>query len=558
LRVESVAWISERKDVLSGFFFLLTLYAYVRFTEERILWSARTCPRFESGDMSPHSKAIRFCILALALFALGLMSKPMLVTTPVLLLLLDFWPLQRVSSPQSVVSSLKSGAPRPDPQQLRTTDHGPRTKQFSLQHSAFRIVLEKLPFFALAALFSLITFFVQRGSGAVAPLANISLHDRIDNAIVSYLRYLAKLLWPTRLAIIYPHPAAHYFPVDQWPEWQTPLIALLLLAITALMLLWARRRPYLAFGWFWYLISMLPVIGLIQVGEQAMADRYTYIPLIGPVIALVWLACELTSSRITHHASRLALGTTAVAILALCAFLTRQQVGHWHNTLTLFEHAVAVTGGNPSCQFSTGLGLEQEGFTNQAIVHYRVAMAIEPRDPQSHYNLARLLREQGFLDAAIKEYERARTLNPADVLIELNLARTLSQAGQTGESAGHFEAALRLDPNSIEALNNLAWLLATSPEAQCRDGQRAAQFAQRACELTHFKQPILVGTLAAAYAEAGRFAAAIDAAQKACALADASGDAALAEKNRQLLELYRKDQPFHETTQTNPAPVLLK
>jgi tetratricopeptide (TPR) repeat protein len=611
LRVESVAWISERKDVLSGFFFLLTLYAYVRYAEARgggVLewWSigkgkseiqpsitpklqspAAPAPQHSSTPALHCAAGARFYALALGFFALGLMSKPMLVTTPVLLLLLDFWPLGRfaVANPKSEPDRTAGS------RDLRTTDHGltaeglakagPRTQPFSIQHSAFSICLEKAPFFGLAALFSLLTIFVQHGSGAVTPLTLITLGDRLDNAIVSYLRYLAKLLWPTRLAVIYPHPAAHYFPMDRWPEWQTPLIALLLLALTALVVWWARRRPYLAFGWFWYLISMLPVIGLIQVGEQAMADRYTYIPLIGPVIALAWLVCDATSSRFTHwprrstaeagHAlaapkrseggslsphpgSRAAMGTAALAVLAICAILSRRQVGYWRSTTALFEHAVAVTGGNPSAQFSVGVGLEKEGLTNQAIVRYRVAMAIAPRDQQTHFNLAHLLREEGFLSQAIEQYQAVLALNPTDLAGELNLAQTLDRAGQTQQAAAHFQAALRLDPNSVEALNNLAWLLATSGAGEIRDGNRAVQLAERACELTHFKATVVVGTLAAAYAEAGRFTEAVETARKACALAEALGQMGLAQKNRELLELYRQGRAYRESTAPNRRP----
>ena len=625
LRVESVAWISERKDVLSGFFFMLTLLAYAGYVSRVEGRGSRNpdtadrqtaiLPRLVAdrqvgegrgegnlADPGPTKTATLLYALTLLLFALGLMSKSMLVTLPFVLLLLDFWPFERfkVSASQrfNVLTFQRFNDPKSQPSNpspirllrrrakitvismvqgfwpLTRRERGayPSGSVTSEQRSQrpkqparlvtvifARRLWEKTPFLLLAAAFCVVALVTQASDAAVASIRAISVGVRVENAILSYLRYLAKMAWPTDLAAIYPHPVTHPAVTEQWPEWQIPLIALLLVAVSTLCIRLARRRPYLAVGWFWYLGTMLPVIGLVQVGEQAMADRYTYIPLIGPTVALVWLAADLLGRLAPFRAAWRPPGTQGrkpacvlVALLAAmpvvaCALLSHRQAQYWHDTATLFAHTVAVTPDNASAEFSWGVGLEKQGLLSQAMVHYRAAQAIDPRDTQVHYNMGQVLRKQGYLPEAAVQYQTSLRLNPADLPSCLNLAGVLQRMNRFPEAVAQFEEALRLDPDSIEALNNLAWLLATSPQPQLRNGTRALQLAQRACDLSHFEQPVMIGTLAAAYAETGRFADAVAAAEKASALATRLGNAALATRNQQLLELYRNHHPYHES-----------
>ena len=538
LRVESVAWIAERKDLLSGLFFFLTLWLYTRYVQ---LGKRPQEPVSRTGLLRRRSGFYYF--LAVVSFAFGLMSKPMLVTLPFVLLLLDYWPFQR----------------------LRTLPA--------------RVLLEKLPFLLLSIVDCWITLAVQRSAGAMQVIVRVTWLERISNALTSYLRYLGKFFWPADLSIVYPHPAKHYYLRDQWPGWEIAAAALLLVLLSVFCLSQARRRPYLAVGWFWYLGMLVPVIGLVQVGEQAMADRYTYLPLIGPVMALAWWLTELP--RLTRASSwrkvvpvpssnplpnrrpddpptdpgnstPVALGRPVwnwgifCATALLLAALTRHQLAFWNNTVTLFGHAIDVTADNPSAQFALGAGLERQGQVRQAIVHYRMAVAIDSHYAKAYYNLGQIFRKTGQWQAAADAYLAAARANPADQATQLNLASVLPQVGRPREAVAHFDQALRTDPNSIEALNNLAWLLATCSDSTVRDGTRAVQLAERGCNLTGYKMPVLLGTLAAAYAEAGRFGDAVTTAQNACALAAQAGDTTVASKNQELLQLYRANKPFRD------------
>jgi tetratricopeptide (TPR) repeat protein len=407
----------------------------------------------------------------------------------------------------------------------------------------------------LAAVFSFLTLFVQSRAGANVLNPGFSLVDRVSNALVSYVRYLGKMFWPTDLAAIYPHPASRYYLSDQWPGWEICAAGLLLLAISALCLCQVRRRPYLAVGWFWYLGMMVPVIGLIQAGEQAMADRYTYLPMIGPVLSLVWLLAEGIGEKengvslrrlLPSRAGKIALAGLAILAVVACSLLTRHQLHYWRNSVALFEHTVEVTADNPGAQFGLGVGLEKEGQLRQAMVHYRVAIGILPSYTEAHFNIGHLFREQGVWRRAADEFATALRYKPRALKFRLNLAGVLLEAGQTREAVQRFEEALQIDPDSTEALNNLAWMLAANSDPAIRNGARAVEYSERACRLTQFKQITMVGTLAAAYAEAGRFAEAVATAQNACTLAAEAGDRTLLARNQQLLELYRAGQPYHE------------
>ncbi|HOX56929.1 MAG TPA: tetratricopeptide repeat protein [Candidatus Paceibacterota bacterium] len=745
--VESVAWVAERKDLLSTFFFLLTLGAYYAYAQR-------------SAVGGPKSRV--WYGTALLLFVLGLMSKPMLVTLPFVLLLLDYWPLNRCAP----------------------AEKDPMHKPF------LRLLPEKLPFFALAAASCVVTLIAQKRGGAVVPMEVISLDARGWNAVVSYLRYVGKLFWPHDLAVIYPY-------VYGWPGWLIGLAVVFLLGASWLAILLRRSAPYLPVGWFWFLGALVPVIGLVQVGEQAMADRYTYIPSIGLFMVVCWAVPQLPGS---WPLRRPALVMCAMMALAACATATRLQLQHWRTGVALFEHALAVTQRNPIAHATLGLALMDEGKLedavaqyeaalqispnyslahnnmgvalarlgrfDQAIVHYRTALQFNPRDPEAHFNLAtafnpsyvdtytqeeysgdhrtdaqqarehyqtalalnpgltkayvnwgnlelavgnpqsairhyqdallidpltplahlnlgNALAKTGATNEAISAYTRAVEIEPGDALTRLRLANLLasqaefekaiphyqqairldpghfaassnlgsalaklgryqeaaacfaeairiqpgyadahvnmakllaeqgdldgalkgcfealrlrpnnpelhrqaalwlSQQGKLQEAAGqfaavakltpaapgahydlgvalvklgkseqavkHFKEALRLKPSWVQAINNLAWILATHEKEQVRNGPEAVSLATRACVLSSYNDARVMGTLAAAYAEAGRFPEAVAAAEQTCELALAAGDQGLAEKTRARLKLYQAGRSCRET-----------
>jgi Flp pilus assembly protein TadD len=425
----------------------------------------------------------------------------MAVTLPFVMLLLDFWPLQRFS---------------------RLTIR--------------RLIVEKIPFFALSAVFCAVTYEIQKNFAAMVSLDRLGWGDRIGNAVLSYAGYLGKFFWPEKLAVIYPY-STNLDATEIWPA------ALLLVAVSILCVLQISRRPFLATGWFWFLGTSLPVIGLVQVGEASMADRYTYIPLIGPAIGLVWLFSEKWKRE---KFQKTFLGILAAAILVALAISTRRQIQFWQNSAGLFARAIAVTGNNSGAESGLGISLEHESRTNEAMIHYRIAIAENPADRQPGYNLGNLLVEQGKWTEAEQLYSEILDNDPDDFTAHMVLAAILPHLNRPEEAVAHLEAALQTDPDSADAMNNLAWALATNEKKEIRNGTRAVQLAQRACELTHYQKTIYIGTLAAACAEAGKFDDAVAAAQKACDLAAKDGETDLLQRNRELLQLYRKHKPFHE------------
>jgi tetratricopeptide (TPR) repeat protein len=493
LRVESVAWIAERKDVLCAFFWMLTLLAYVK----QVTSDEWRVTRKESARASILSLVTRHS--SLFFFALALLSKPMAVTLPFVLLLLDVWPLERIQNSKFKIQNLKP------------------------------LLVEKIPFFALMILFCAATYWIQHDYAAMTPWEKLGLAPRVANAISSYVAYPAQFFWPVNLAEIYPYP-------KNFDPAATVLKAALLLAISAGCLAQIPRRPWLAVGWFWYLVTALPVIGLVQVGEQARADRYTYLPLIGPAVALVWTAAEIFSRA---RGGKIFLTAAAVLILSTLAVLSERQLQFWRNTITLFSHNLEITPDNGSAEFTLGLGFEHAGDTNRAIVCYRAAQKMEPRDFQNRRSLAELLVKQGQFSAAEEEYNSLIADEPTEYLDHLGLSGLLAAQGRADEEIFQLNETVRLNPDCAEALNNLAWLLATSPRADWRDAPRAVTLAQRACELTQFRKTIFIGTLAAAYAEAKKFDDAIATAQRACDLAAKNGEMNLLQRNQELLELYR-------------------
>ncbi len=388
LHVESVAWLAERKDVLSTLFWLLTTLAWLRFLERR------TVARYAGVTI---------------LYACGLMSKPMLVTLPFTLLLLDVWPLAR----------------------------GVRWK-------------EKMPLFVLAAASCAVTFVAQRHGGAVQSLVSFPLSDRVANAIHAYADYLWKTVRPAGLAAFYPYPE------QRLPMTLVAPAACALAAITALALRSSKRAPYLLVGWLWYAGTLVPVIGLVQIGSQSMADRYTYVPLIGIFFAAAWGAADLVV-RWPRLKPVVAAASVAIGVALLLA--ARAQVAYWKDAVTLFGHAISVTRDNWLAHGNLGGALLSVGRLDEAIAEERAALAIRPDYAQAHCNLGLALVHSGRPNEALPEFERAVALNPNFAKAHNNLAGVLAGQGRIDESIGHLEAALRSDPDDADAHENLASLL---------------------------------------------------------------------------------------------------
>jgi Tfp pilus assembly protein PilF len=425
LRVESVAWVSERKDVLSTLFWMLTVWAYIRYADEFKVQSSR----FKV-----------YYALALLFFVFGLMSKPMLVTLPLVLLLLDYWPLGRWQ--QAYDESLSLSSPRVAGRGWPQAGRGVRIKEQNI-----RLVAEKIPFFVLAAVSSVVTFLVQRHGGAVSSLAGVPLSARVGNAFVSYVRYLAKMFWPARLSPLYPHPG-------YWPWWKIAGSVLLLVAITAYVLRRARCQPYLVVGWFWFVIMLAPAIGLVQVGIQSMADRYSYVASVGLLIMLVWGSYEWLETR------RVFLGPAAALALGACAILTIRQVAYWRTSETLFLHAIEVTDNNYLAYNNLGFDLSNRGEHERAMVYFRKSLEINSNYDEAHNNLGYALAALGRYKEATNEYIKALSLNPHLTEAHNNLGIALGDLGLSDAGMHEYQVALEENPRHASAHNNYGVALA--------------------------------------------------------------------------------------------------
>jgi protein O-mannosyl-transferase len=649
LRAESVAWVAERKDVLSGLFFMLAIGAYARYA--RSPWSAA-----------------RYGLVVL-LFAMGLMSKPMLVTLPVVLLLLDYWPLQRMGS-----------------------------RKFS------GLVVEKLPLLALSAAACVAAVMVQ--NEGMHSSGSFSLPHRLSNALVTCMVYLWQMVFPAGLAVFYPYAR------NGLPAWEVGLAGMLLAGLSVAAFRQRRRQPWLLTGWVWYLVMLLPVVGIIQVGEQAHADRYTYLPQIGIYVAVTWLAAEWGAKL---HADRVAIGglmAGVVGVLMVCAW---KQTAYWKNSEILWFHAIACTADNYMAHNNLGHDLLQRGKTDEAIAHFQKMLEIKPGNPEAcnnlgnallqkgqpdeamayfqkalearpdyaeaHYNLGNALLQKGRVEEAIVQYQTTLQINPGDAKAQVNLGNALVQKGSVDEGIVHYQKALQIDPAFAEAhfnlgsaflrmgrvdeavaeyqtalkikpdyaeaqnnlgsallqkgrvdeaiteyqkalqsspeyaeahynlgsaflrmgrvdeaiahyqkaleinpdyvdahinlgnallqkgrvdeamahfekalqiapanpivLNSLAWVLATSAEAPLRNGNRAVELARQANAITGGTNPIILHTLAAALAEAGRFGDARESVQKAIELARAAGQQDVVEQLKSELQRYEAGLPLH-------------
>lgn len=551
LHVESVAWIAERKDVLSTFFEILALLAYTRFASDPSIRNPTPKMigrRLVVSDLLPPVSGYYW--LALFCFALGLMAKPMVVTMPFVMLLLDYWPLIRLANENesakwpSIFKPEFSGLPR--------------------------LVLEKWPFFLLSTAACIVTFLAQYNGGAVVSLQNAPLHYRLENIPVAYVSYLSKIFWPTRLVVFYPF---------HFPTWQALAAATgALLAICGLVWQLRRRCPYGLVGWLWFLGTLVPVIGLVEVGGAAMADRYTYFPSVGIFLAGTFGLRECVKQFRISNA--LPAGIGAATLLA-CLALMEKQLRYWRNDVVLFSHAIAVTKNNDIAYLNLGYALEKEGRKDEAMIAFRKSLQIDPNLAEPHNDVANLLADAGRLREALTEFQVALRLDPNYVAAHENLGTLLVQLGRFDEATNQYAVAARLDPedwhppyfmgkallqqghdreavsylqkalkkypNNPRVLALLAEVLASDENPQIRDGNEALVLASRACALSVGPQPALLDLLAMAYAELGRFDGAVKAEEDALHMANTYRATNSIATIQQRLQLYQKHQPFRQS-----------
>jgi tetratricopeptide (TPR) repeat protein len=526
--VESVAWISQRKDLLSALLWMLSMWAYARYAEEQ---------------------GVGRYVIVCALLALGLMAKPMLVTLPVVLLLLDYWPLGRTN--------------RGGPRELR------------------RLTVEKLPLLALVAFSSALTVLVQSSAGALKSLSFVPLDERLVNTILSYVRYLRILVWPDGLAAFYPRLEEPL----RGLSWELLAAAAVLAAPSVIAFQLRRSAPALLFGWLWYLGTLVPVIGLVQVGDQSMADRYTYVPYIGLFVAFAFGLPQLLPAR-SWRAPVMAVA--AGGALAGCLVVTSRQVDTWRNSETLWRRVLDVTSTNATAHYhlgtvlleaeqvdegirhleraaeirddvavfrlNLGTALATAGHTGAAREQYEFAIRLEPDLPEPRLALANVLRREGELTAAIEQFEKALSAKP-DLWsiegVEASYGRALFARNQAPdcslqETIEHYRYALALKPDWYGVANDFAWILATHPEAFHEHATEAIRLAKAVSASRGDRSPHYLDTLAASYAAAGYYQEAVETAERAASFAADQGKTAAAERIRARIELYRAREAYRE------------
>ena len=493
LRAESVAWVAERKDVLSGLFFMLTLWAYVGYVR--------------------HPFSLARYLTVMVLFALGLMAKPMLVTLPFVLLLLDYWPLGRMASSAA---------------EDRPVSGSWRSNRFSIP---LRLAMEKVPLLMLAAASCAVTLWAQ--SQTIADNEHMPLSLGIGNAAVSYVAYLGQLFYPADLAVLYPHPG---FSLSMW---KVAGALLVLAAICVGVVVWRRRCPYVLVGWLWFMGMLLPVIGLVQVGVHAMADRYTYLTQIGLCIAIVWgiaQVCQYWPYR------RWVCGASSALVLAILMGCAWHQTSYWHDSETLWTHTLACTSQNFVAYNNLGGILSGTGRQQDGIDYIEHSLRINPNNAKAHNNLGVALAQVGQTQEAIEHYEQALRLNPDDPKAHYNLGNALTHADRQKEAIEHYQQALRLEPNYIEVRNNLG-------NALIRIGwlQEAIAQYEQVVRLKPDDNTVYVN-LMSAYAKTGRSSDAIATAEKALELARSQGKTAQAKQIEDWLNSYRASLSDHPNT----------
>jgi Tfp pilus assembly protein PilF len=434
LHVESVAWVAERKDVLSSLFWMLTLLAYVHWVKKR---------------------KTRTYLLTFVLFLLGLMAKPMLVTLPFVMLLLDYWPLKRFRWQR--------------PPHLSQSENDRPVVEPEREQSPRALIMEKIPFFSLSLAACVVAFTAETGHGALPSLAEIPWQLRLSNAAVSYASYLWKTIWPQHLSVFYPL-------LSTPPWWQVSGAFLLIACLTLLSILRARSHGYLLIGWFWFLGTLVPVIGLVQIGAHAMADRYTYIPLIGIMLIISWGIHRLLAAR---SGLRVPVYSAVVFWIVLLIMATRIQVGTWKDSTSLFQHALKVTSHNYLAHSSLAGRLKQEKSYEEAIGHYQASLKINPRNPNDHANLGSIYLEQGREEEAFYHYSKAVQLNPSDYGARNNLGYLLSRQGRFEEAVVHFSEGLKSHPGDQRIRLNLERALQKMKESRRREDSSHGAPAKR-------------------------------------------------------------------------------
>ena len=563
LQVESVAWAAERKTVLSGLFWLLTMAAYIRYTKQ---------------------PGLGRYILVLAVFGLCIMTKPIVITLPLVLLLLDYWPLERIRWGQKSKTAAK------------TTSN---------QKSAGWLIAEKAPLLAMSAILGVLTVIAQQSGGAVSTLDKVPLDHRIGNAFISYVKYIGKLVWPSDMAVFYPPSHSNLLNATML------ICAFIFIVISAISIYTGRRRKYIAVGWLWFAGTLVPMIGLVQVGDQAMANRYMYLPMLGLLIIIALAGKELIAK---HPRLKTVAAIMGVISLSCLLVLTRMQVRHWQNSVTLFEYALSVTEDNAITENSYACALFNEDRLSEAEQHFGNALRINPafdtalihlariylkegrhneaisiyeelikrnyKTAELYYNLAMALGIQEKYSDSIKYFSKSLELNPDDPDTHNKMGIILLAAGKANDSIVQFNESLRikanqsvvyenlgtaynqlgkyelaiqnwtraieLNPGNIDALDKAGWFLAACGEKSAENANQAIVYARRACELTKYVVPEFLDTLGVAFAASGKFADAKAAAEKALNLARKTGKEGLAGEIEKRIKLYEASQPYRE------------
>ena len=500
LRVESVAWVAERKDVLSGVFFMLTLLAYFRWTRKQTVG--------------------RYLAMSI-LFACGLMSKPMLITTPIILLLLDYWPLNR--SQKSEVRSQKSSNP-----------------------SWTKLVVEKVPLFVLSLGSCFATLWAQ--NFALGSTQFLPLQWRVTNALFSYFEYVRQMFLPVDLIPFYVHPE------NRLEIWRLLIAAITLIALTAIVIVRRKQNPYLLVGWLWYLVMLIPVIGIVQVGLQGHADRYTYLPQIGLDIALVWLIWDLTKSCLPRRSAsakagrpqKIIMSAAAAIVLITLSSLSWKQTTHWRDTEALWRHTLAVTPDSDVAHAGLGGILFVRGQIDESIDHYERALRLRDGNVAAHFGLGRALAAKQKTDPAIFHFQKALSIQPDNIGASNDLGVMFASKGEIREAISAWQQSLSFDPDNADAANNIAWVRATATDPNLRDGREALELAQRALR-SGGENPVALRTLAAAQAENGQLAEAIATCRRGEELAQKNGDRAMAESLHRCAESFRRGEALRGT-----------